>query len=108
MTNSNSSKSKLPFLTEGKDGIVLKLYIQPRASKNEIAGIHDNSALKIRLTSPPVDGAANSACIKFLAAILGIRKNQIEITVGQKSRVKLVQITGRLLEEVENSLLEYL
>jgi len=56
----------------------------------------------------PVDGAANSACIKFLAAILGIRKNQIEITVGQKSRVKLVQITGRLLEEVENSLLEYL
>lgn len=108
MTNSNSSKSKLPFLTEGKDGIVLKLYIQPRASKNEIIGIYDGVALKIRLTSPPVEGAANAACIKLIADILGIRKNQIELVSGQKSRIKQIKIIGISLKEAENSLLEYL
>lgn len=107
MISSNSSKSKLPFLSEGKGGIVLRLYIQPRSSKNEIAGIH-GTALKIRLTSPPVEGAANAACIEFLAGMLGTRKNQIEIISGPKSRIKQIRIKDGLLEEVETRLLKYL
>lgn len=106
--SSNSSKSKLPFLSESADGIVLRLYIQPRSSKNEITGIHGGTSLKIRLTSPPVEGAANSACIEFLADILGIRKNQITIVSGQKSRIKLIRIRGSSLDEVETRLLKSL
>lgn len=100
-------RDELPFLSEGKDGIFLRLYIQPRSSKNEIIGIH-GTALKIRLTSPPVEGAANSACIEFIADILGIRKNQIEIASGQKSRAKHIRIKGSLFEEVKARLLKSL
>jgi len=94
----------LPFLEQDKHGILIRLYIQPCASKNEIIGIYDETALKIRLTSPPVDGAANSACIEFMADILGIRKNQIEIASGKKSRIKQIKLSGISLQETENLL----
>lgn len=58
--------------------------------------------LKIRLTSPPVDNAANAACIEFLANILKIRKNQITIVSGQKSRIKQIKLTGISLQEAED------
>lgn len=106
MTDSNSSKNEFPFLEQGKEGILLRLYIQPRASKNEIAGIHDNKALKIRLTSPPVEGAANSACIEFLSDILGIRKSLLEIASGRKSRVKQIKVSGISLAAVKDRLKE--
>jgi uncharacterized protein len=92
----------LSFLEQDKHGILLRLYIQPRASKNEIAGIYGETALKIRLTSPPVDGAANSACIEFLANILGIRKSSVEILSGHKSRMKQIKLSGISLQETEN------
>jgi uncharacterized protein (TIGR00251 family) len=107
-TSSNLSRSRLPFLRQGKEGILLRLNIQPRASKNEIIGIHGETALKIRLTSPPVEGAANSACIEFLANILEIKKSQIEITSGQKSRIKKLKITGISLEEAGSKIFKYL
>ncbi len=102
ITGSNSSKSKLSFLEQDKHGILIRLYIQPRASKNEIIGIHGGTALKIRLTSPPVEGAANSACIEFLSNVLGIRKSQVEILSGQKSRIKQIKLTGISLQEAED------
>jgi len=107
-TSSNLSRSRLPFLRQGKEGILLRLNIQPRASKNEITGIHGETTLKIRLTSPPVEGTANSACIEFLANILEIKKSQIEITSGQKSRIKHLKITGISLEEVGGKIRKYL
>lgn len=94
----------MSFLEQDKHGILIRLYIQPRASKNEIVGIHGGTALKIRLTSPPVDGAANSACIEFLANILGIRKSHVEILSGQKSRIKQIKLSGISLQETENLL----
>jgi len=78
-------------LTE--DGIVLNLHIQPRASKNEVCGVQDN-ALKIRLTSPPVDGAANKLCREFLADLFGVPKSAVEIVSGETSRHKRVRIIG--------------
>ena len=99
---------RLPFLKKSQGGVILNLHIQPRASKNEIIGTHGETALKVRLTSPPVEGAANSACIEFLADILGIRKKQIEIASGKKSRIKQIRITGCSLEEVEDKMLKYL
>jgi len=78
-------------LTEG--GVVLTLHIQPRASKNEICGVQGN-ALKIRLTSPPVEGAANKLCREFLADLFDVPKSAVEIISGETSRHKRVRIAS--------------
>jgi hypothetical protein len=78
-------------LTEG--GVVLTLQIQPRASKNEICGVQGN-ALKIRLTSPPVEGAANKLCREFLADLFDVPKSAVEIISGETSRHKRVRIAS--------------
>jgi len=72
-------------------GIRFKIYVQPKASRNTVVGLHDD-ALKIRLTAPPVDGAANKLCIKFLSKITGIPKAAIRIASGQTSRTKHILI----------------
>ena len=72
---------------------VLSIRIQPRASKNGI-GVMENGKLKIRLTAPPVDGAANEALVKFLADTLSVPKSQVEIVSGHTAREKIVRITG--------------
>lgn len=78
--------------SEEKGGaLFIKIHLQPRASKNEILGVHDG-ALKVRLTSPPVEGAANTLLIKFLAKTLGISKSKIDIVSGEKSRKKRLKI----------------
>jgi len=62
---------KYPFVTLTEKGLLLDVLVQPRASRNEIVGIHDG-CLKIRLAAPPVEGAANKACVEFLAEVLGV------------------------------------
>jgi len=81
------------FCSVTEKGIVLNLHIQPRASKNQVCGLQDN-ALKIRLTSPPVDGAANKLCREFLADLLGVPKSAVEIISGETSRHKRIRITS--------------
>ena len=76
-----------------KTGIQFSAAIQPRASRNQIIGIH-NHCLKIKLTSPPVDGAANQACIKFLAKAFGISPSRISIVKGETSKNKTIQFEG--------------
>lgn len=71
----------------------LSIRIQPRASKNE-AVVMENGGLKIRLTAPPVDGAANEALVRFLADALSIPKSQVAIVSGHTSRDKIVTIEG--------------
>ena len=65
-----------------KDGIQFPVIIQPRSSKNIICGLQGDS-LKIRLISPPVNGAANKSCVKILAKTLGISIYKITIITGQ-------------------------
>jgi hypothetical protein len=77
--------------------------IQPRASKNEVLRL-ENGSLKIRLTAPPVDGAANEALIKFLADRLSVTKSQVEIVSGHTSRDKIVRISGVSSDDVESLL----
>ena len=79
-------------------GVRFRALIQPRASKNQIAGIH-NGALKIRLTSAPVDGAANKTCIKFLAKELSISASRLSLVSGLNSRNKIIQVDDILPEE---------
>jgi uncharacterized protein (TIGR00251 family) len=71
----------------------VQIKLQPRASSNQIVGWKEG-VLYLRLTAPPVEGAANAACIDFLAKTLGVRKSQLEIVSGHKSRDKRIHITG--------------
>ena len=89
---------------EEKDGaVILKVLVQPRASKNEVVGIHGD-CLKIRVTSPPVEGKANKRLCEFLSQLIGIGKRHIEIIGGQRARVKQVRVSGSNLEEVRKKL----
>jgi len=72
-------------------GVAFSVYVQPRSSKAAIVGCHDN-ALKIKLTAPPVGGAANKQCILILAKALDLPKSAISITTGQTSRLKQISI----------------
>ena len=85
------SRSDPPLCTVCEDGIILTLHIQPRASRNQVCGIQDN-ALKLRLTSPPVDGAANRLCREYLAELFRVPKSSVEIISGETSRHKRVRI----------------
>jgi uncharacterized protein (TIGR00251 family) len=71
----------------------LRVHVQPRAQRDEIVGWH-GERLKIRLTAPPVEGAANEALVKFLAKALGLRRSQVTVTHGHGSRDKTVAIEG--------------
>ena len=79
----------IQYIQENDDGIILNVFIQPRSSKNMIAGRHGD-ALKIKLTAPPVDGAANKMCIQYLSKWSNIPKSSIEIISGHTSRTKRV------------------
>ena len=70
-------------------GVVFKVLVQPRSSQNIIVGLHDD-ALKVKLTAPPVNNAANRMSIKFLAKALGVPKSSLEIVSGHNSRNKQV------------------
>lgn len=77
-----------------KDGsVIFKVCVVPRASRSEIVGEH-YGALKIRIASPPVEGAANTELIKLLARQIGVSRSSIEITSGQTSKTKQVRIAG--------------
>ena len=85
------------------DGAIVSLHIQPRASKNEIIG-EQGEALKVRLTSPPVEGAANKLCCEFVAKLCGVAKSDVSICSGEKSRQKRLLILGVTTEIVQLAL----
>jgi uncharacterized protein (TIGR00251 family) len=73
--------------------VSIGVYVQPRASKTELAGLHDG-LLRIRLAAPPVDGAANAALVVFIAGKLGIAKSRVQVVSGLTGRRKVVRIDG--------------
>ena len=92
MSHATGKRAAEPYVT-------ISLRVQPRASHNEVVG-WTGDILKIRLTAPPVEGAANAACLTFLADLLDLPQSHIEILHGTRSRTKVVQITGLTQEEV--------
>ena len=79
-------------VTSCDDGLVLRLYIQPKASRDSIIGLHGDE-LKIAITAPPVDGQANAHLVKYLAKQFRVAKNQVLIEKGELGRHKQVKIT---------------
>lgn len=80
-------------VTEIDGGVRFEVKVQPRSSQNQIAGIVDE-VMKIRLTSPPVDGKANQALIKLFTSVFAIPRKNITILRGETSTNKLIQIIG--------------
>jgi uncharacterized protein (TIGR00251 family) len=81
------------MIEEISGGVRLHLFIQPKASKNEVIGPH-NGEIKIKITSPPVDGEANSGLIAYLAKLFGIPKRDITLAKGETNRHKVVDLIG--------------
>lgn len=89
-----SAKSDLPaWITVNKDGCTIAVKVVPRASRDEIAAI-ENDYLRIRLKAPPVDGKANAALEKFLAATFDVPSRNVAVVGGTTSRQKRVSIHG--------------
>ena len=84
-------------------GVELRILVQPRASRDQVAG-EQGDELKVRLTAPPVEGKANEALLKFLAKRLGIPKGRLELAAGDHGRNKLIRIHGLAGDEVYDRL----
>ena len=81
------------------DGATFAVKVHPRAKTDAITG-EFGDALKLSLTSPPVEGLANEACIEFFAKLLKVPRSSVTIASGQSSRQKVIRVTGLSAEEV--------
>ena len=84
-----------------------RIHLQPKASREEIAGEVDG-ILRLRVTSPPVDGRANEACLRLLAKALDLPVSRFRIAAGQHARVKTIRITGASVDLIRTALYDLL
>jgi uncharacterized protein (TIGR00251 family) len=87
-------------IKETEDGVILQVHVVPRSAKSEVAGVQGD-ALKLRIAAPPVEGQANKECVRFLSDILGIKKKQVIIVGGSKSKNKTIAIEGIRRKDIE-------
>jgi hypothetical protein len=92
------------FLQAQENGVCLRVKLQPRASRNEIGEAAGNE-LKIRVTAPPVDSAANEALLRLLADVLDCPRSAVRLTRGHTSRHKVVFLDGMTVAQVAAKLL---
>jgi len=83
--------------------IILKIYLQPKSSKNEIVGFY-RDGIKVKVTVPPIEGKANESLIRLLAKELRISPSSIEIIKGHHSREKTLKISG--LDPIQRGVLK--
>ena len=89
----SASDSGAAFLRETAGGVVLTLKVIPRSSVNAVAGVQAD-ALKLKITAPPVDSAANAEVVRFLAQVLDVPRGAVQLLRGATSRHKQVQVEG--------------
>ena len=83
----------------------VRVRVQPRASRTEVAGEYDG-ALKVRVAAPPVDGAANDELVRFIARRVGVAQSRIRIVSGDAGRSKILEIEGADVTSVRRALLD--
>jgi len=81
------------YLRVKEEALHLDLYVVPRASRTKLVGEYDGR-LKLQISAPPVDGAANKEICRFIAAVLSISKSQIRIIRGKTGKRKTIEIKG--------------
>jgi uncharacterized protein (TIGR00251 family) len=85
-------------VTQHDDSITFPVKVHPRAKKSSITG-EVGGALKLAITAPPVNGAANEACVEFFAKSLKVRRSSVSIASGERSRSKVVRVAGVTAEQ---------
>ena len=80
-------------------GVELRLHVQPRAARTELAGVHGD-CLKVRVAAPPVEDAANNELVRFLSVLLEKPARDIELVSGARGRRKVIRLHGAALGEV--------
>lgn len=93
----------MPWLRQTDDGVIISLYAQPRASRNQLTGVVGDE-MKVRLTSAPVDGAANQLCLKYFAKLLGQPASALRLIAGERSRHKRLLVSGETADRVRRIL----
>ena len=90
-------------LRETAEGVYLSIKLQPRATRNQIQGLHGNE-LKIAITAPPVDSAANNFLLRFVADEFNLSRSAVQLVRGQTSRHKTIFIAGARAAELAKRL----
>ncbi|WP_076542374.1 DUF167 family protein YggU [Shewanella sp. UCD-KL21] len=85
----------MPAVIQQQQDVLLNLYIQPKASRDKIVGLHGDE-IKIAITAPPIDGKANSHLIKYLAKAFKVPKSDVMLLKGLQGRHKQVKILSPL------------
>jgi uncharacterized protein (TIGR00251 family) len=80
---------------------LIAVRVTPRSSRDAIEGVDASGALRVRVTAPPVDGAANTAVVKLLARTLGLPRGAVTVVSGSTSRHKRCGIDGRTTAELQ-------
>jgi uncharacterized protein (TIGR00251 family) len=93
---------------DGRIGSAMAVHVTPRARKDELSGIAPDGTLRVRLTAPPVEGAANKALLELLARVLGVRTSSLEIIGGEKGKDKIVSVVDLDAHYVEEKVRKYL
>jgi uncharacterized protein len=86
---------------ETSDGVSFAVKVHPRAKKNAITG-EVGDALKLSITSPPIDGRANEACVEFFAKLLKVPRSSVTIASGLSSRNKVVRVAGVTAQHIRD------
>jgi uncharacterized protein (TIGR00251 family) len=93
------SSPNLKPIQETAEGVLVRIKVQPRASRDEVLGVHGD-AVRIRLRAPPIDGSANDTLIRLVAERLDVPRSTVHLRSGQTSRSKLIVISGVTSEAV--------
>lgn len=99
----------MDWIEQAVNGVLLRIKIQPKASKNQIVGLYgEPPRLKLRIAAPPIDGRANEELTRFLAEQLGIAYSKVELVRGETSSSKDVFCAGVSLERIKTFMASYI
>jgi uncharacterized protein len=89
----NTSGQHAPGVALHEKGCVISLTVMPRSPVNRLE-IHTDGTIRVKLTAPPVDGAANAGLLKFMAKVLDVPRSKLRILAGSQSRYKRLLVEG--------------
>lgn len=91
------------YISNSKDGVILRVILHPRASKTCIVGIY-RGMLKIQVAAPPVDDKANDMLIEYISNFLGVSRSSVRIIVGKTSRQKILKINSNRFNQIKSKI----
>ena len=93
---------------DGQKGSALAVRVTPRASRNEIVEILEDGTVKVRIAASPADDESNAALLEFLAEILGVPENKLDIVAGVSGRDKLIAVVDMDMETVNSRIVAHI